>query len=65
MSSSPERFRILAMVLTLMVVIAGWLSLYDTKVREKFMDLVLLYTGSMFALMTPRGSNDPPPPGSQ
>lgn len=60
MNSSGERFRILAAVLTLMVAIAGWLSLYDAKVREKFMDLVLLYTGSMFALMTPRGSNGPP-----
>ena len=65
MSSSPERFRILAAVLTLMVGIAGWLSLYDQQVRAKFMDLLLLYTGSLFALMTPRNNDNQPPPGSQ
>lgn len=36
-----------------MVGVAGWMSTYDQKVRDKFMDLVLLYTGSMFALMNP------------
>jgi hypothetical protein len=64
MNSSRERFRILAAVLTLMVAIAGWLSFYDERVRAKFMDLALLYTGSMFALMTPR-NNDQPPTGSE
>lgn len=65
MKSSTERFRILAAVLTLMVAIAGWLSLYDQQVRAKFMDLVLLYTGSMFALMTPRNNDDQAPPGTK
>lgn len=62
MSDRRERFRILAGVLTLMVVVAGWLSTYDEKVRAKFMDLVLLYTGSMFALMSPVRKEDDQPP---
>lgn len=53
-----ERFRILAAVLTFMVAVSGWIATYDQKVRDKFMDLVLLYTGSMFALMSPGRKED-------
>lgn len=62
MTDRRERFRILAGVLTLMVVVAGWLSTYDQQVRNKFMDLVLLYTGSMFALLSPGRREDDQPP---
>ena len=51
--NQPERFRILSGVLTLMMAIAGWLAVYDPNVRSKFMELTVLYTGSMFALMNP------------
>lgn len=62
MTDRRERFRILAGVLTLMVAVAGWLSTYDQQIRNKFMDLVLLYTGSMFALLSPGRREDDQPP---
>lgn len=53
-----ERLRILSTILTVMVSIAGWLAIYDPNVRSKFMELTVLYTGSMFALMNPANSKD-------
>lgn len=53
-----ERTRILAAVLTLIVVIMGWLATFDQQTRSKFGELALLYTGAMFALLNPANRRD-------
>ena len=58
----PDRTKILAAILSLMIGVSGYLAAIDPNVRPKFLELATLYVGSLFALMRPGNDDTPPSP---